>query len=46
MKKIVKLSLRLGYIVQNSFHFDEIFSMENFKTFLWKCVKKRKAKVG
>ena len=26
MKKLVKLCLHLGYIVQNTFHFDEIFS--------------------
>ena len=32
MKKFVKLCLHLGYIVQNSFHFDDIFFMENFKT--------------
>ena len=31
MKKLVKLCLHLDYIVQNSFHFDEIFFMENFK---------------
>ena len=28
MKKIVKLCLQLGYIVQNHFHFDENFFME------------------
>ena len=32
MKNFVKLCLHLGYIVQNSFQFDEIFFMENFKT--------------
>ena len=31
MKKLVKLCLHLGYIVQNFFHFDEIFFMENFQ---------------
>ena len=32
MKKFVKLYLHLGYIVQNHFHFDEIFFMEqNFQ---------------
>ena len=31
MKKLVKLCLHLDYIVQNPFHFDEIFFMENFK---------------
>ena len=30
MKKLVKLCLHLDYIVQNSFHFDEIFEI-NFK---------------
>ena len=28
MKKFVKLCLHLSYIVQNSFHFDEIFHMK------------------
>ena len=32
MKKLVKLCLHLDYIAQNSFHFDEIFIMENFKS--------------
>ena len=32
MKKLVKLSLHIGYIVKNSFHFNEIFFMENFQT--------------
>ena len=31
-EKIVKLFLHLNYIVQNSFNFDEIIFMENFKT--------------
>ena len=31
-EKIVKLFLHLNYIVQNSFNFDEIFFIENFKT--------------
>ena len=31
MKNLVKLCLHLGYQAQNSFHFDDIFFMENFK---------------
>ena len=32
MKKIVKLCLQLGYIVQNRFHFDKkIFMEQNFQ---------------
>ena len=30
MIKLVKLCLHLDYIVQNPFHFDEIFFMVNF----------------
>ena len=30
MKKIVKICLLLSYIVQNFFHFDEIFIMKKF----------------
>ena len=33
MKKFVKLCLRLDYIVQNSFHFDEIFFHGKFQIF-------------
>ena len=33
MKKLVKLCLHLGYIVQNSFHFDEIFFHGKFQNF-------------
>ena len=32
LKKLVKLCIHLGCIVKNSFHFDEIFFMENFQT--------------
>ena len=31
MKNFVKLCLHLGSIVQNSFHFDAIFFIENVK---------------
>ena len=35
MKKFVKLCLQLSYIVQNSFHFDEIFHMNSKFQFLY-----------
>ena len=37
MKKFVKLCLHLGYIVQDSFHFDEIFQI-NFQFPLLVCM--------
>ena len=33
MKKLVKLCLHLGYIVHNSFHFDDIFFHGKFQNF-------------
>ena len=37
MKKLVKLCLHLGYIVKNSFHFDEIFHIK-FKLPILVCM--------
>ena len=36
MKKFVKLCLHSSYIVQNSFHFDEIFHKKNHEKILVK----------